>query len=113
MQSIPTTPKASSSDKFELMKNKHADKQFTFPYLVDAGQEIYPQYGATKTPHVFILNKENKELIVRYIGTIDNNYKDANDVSEKYVEDAVEALLNKKPVPTSVTVAIGCGIKVK
>lgn len=41
------------------------------------------------------------------------DYKDANDVSEKYVEDVVEALLNKKPVKKAVTVAVGCGIKVK
>ncbi|MDD2285302.1 MAG: thioredoxin family protein [Paludibacter sp.] len=106
-------PEVSTSDGFELMQKKHAKKKFTFPYLVDAGQQIFPQYGATKTPHVFILQKEKKQLVVKYIGAIDNNYKDANDVSEKYVEDAVEALLNKKPVKKDVTVAVGCGIKVK
>ncbi|MEA4984159.1 Thiol-disulfide oxidoreductase ResA [bioreactor metagenome] len=106
-------PAVSTSDSFEAMQKKHAEKKYTFPYLVDAGQQIFPQYGATKTPHVFILQKEKKQLVVKYIGAIDNNYKDANDVSEKYVEDAIEALLNKKPVKKAVTVAVGCGIKVK
>lgn len=109
----PNDPEVSTSDSFKAMQKKHAEKKFTYPYLVDAGQQIFPQYGATKTPHVFILQKEKKQLVVKYIGAIDNNYKDANDVTEKYVEDAVDALLNKQPVKKDVTVAVGCGIKVK
>ena len=89
------------------------EKGYTFPYLLDEAQEIYPQYGATKTPHVFILNKEEGKNIVKYIGAIDNNYEDANDVSEKYVEDAVDALLAGKEIKLTETKAIGCSIKDK
>ena len=95
------------------MQQKSKDKKFTFPYLVDEGQKIYPQYGATKTPHVYVLQKDKKNMVVRYIGAIDNNYKDANDVDEKYVESAVDALLGGESVATATTAAIGCGIKVK
>lgn len=100
-------------DSFDLMKVRAKEKGFTFPYLVDENQEIYPQYGATKTPQVFVLQKKNEEHIVKYIGTIDNNYENPNDVTEKYVEDAVDALLVGTDIAVKETVAIGCTIKVK
>ena len=64
-------------------------------------------------PHVFILKKEGTKNIVKYIGAIDDNYKNAADVSKKYVEDAVDALLANREVEVKTTVAIGCSIKVK
>lgn len=109
----PNDPVAQPEDSFELMKERAAEKGFTFPYLMDEGQKIYPQYGATKTPHVFILQKENDKNIVKYIGAIDNNHEDANDVSEKYVENAIDALLTGKDIEVKETKAIGCTIKVQ
>jgi peroxiredoxin len=107
----PNDPKAEPQDSFEGMQQRAKEKGFTFPYLFDEGQKIYPQYGAVRTPHVFVLQKVNGKSIVRYIGAIDDNYADANDVSHKYVEDAVDALLSNKPVALTTTVAIGCSIK--
>jgi peroxiredoxin len=109
----PNDPNVQPEDGFQQMITRAKEKGFTFPYLVDEGQKVYPQYGATKTPHVFILQKEGKKNIVKYIGAIDNNYDDPNDVSEHYVEDAMDALLNGKAVANTKTVAIGCTIKVK
>lgn len=109
----PNDPNVQPEDGFQQMITRAKEKGFTFPYLVDEGQKVYPQYGATKTPHVFILQKDGKKNIVKYIGAIDNNYDDPNDISERYVEDAMEALLNGKQVVNPKTVAIGCTIKVK
>ncbi len=109
----PNDPEVQPEDSFENMKVRAEEKGFTFPYLIDDGQEIYPQYGATKTPHVFLLEKESKDLIVRYIGAIDDNYKSADQVEERYVENAVDALLAGNPVPEKETKAIGCSIKTK
>lgn len=109
----PNDPNVQPEDGFQQMITRAKEKGFTFPYLVDEGQKVYPQYGATKTPHVFILQKEGKKNIVKYIGAIDNNYDDPNDVSEHYVQDAMDALLSGKPVAKAKTVAIGCTIKVK
>lgn len=109
----PNDPNVQPEDGFKQMVARAKEKDFTFPYLVDEGQKVYPQYGATKTPHVFVLQKEDEKNIVKYIGTIDNNYEDPNDVSERYVEDAVNALLEGKSVEKTKTVAIGCTIKVK
>lgn len=106
-------PEISPSDTYEEMQAKAKTKNFPYPYLVDEGQKIFPQYGATKTPQVFVLKKSNGENVVKYIGAIDNNYQDTSNVSEKYVEEAVDALLKNKPVKTPTTVAVGCGIKVK
>lgn len=107
----PNDPELLPEDSFEGMQQRAKDKGFTFPYLLDDGQKVYPQYGATRTPHVYVLNKENGKNIVRYIGAIDDNYSDVNDVSNKYVEAAVDALLSNKPIAQATTVAIGCSIK--
>lgn len=100
-------------DGFEPMKQRAKEKGFTFPYLFDDSQGIAKIYGATRTPHVFVLQNDNGKLFVRYIGAIDDNWEDAAAVKEKYVEAAVDALLAGKTVPVSNTKAIGCTIKWK
>lgn len=109
----PNDATVQPQDGFAEMQTRAKEKGFTFPYLVDEGQKIYPIYGATKTPHVYILKKENGKNIVKYIGAIDNNYENPNDVSEFYAQDAVNQLLKNEAVKTEKTVAIGCTIKVK
>ena len=109
----PNNPKAQPKDSFEEMKVRAKDKGFTFPYLLDDGQKIYPQYGASRTPHVFLLEKTPKGNIVKYIGAIDDNYQDASQVENKYVENAVDAMLSGNEIAITTTKAIGCSIKVK
>jgi peroxiredoxin len=103
-------PEVQPDDTFELMKERAKDKGYAFPYLVDEGQKIYPQYGATKTPHVFLLDKN---LVVKYIGAIDDNADDASAVKEKYLENAIAALESGKEPSPALTKAIGCSIKAK
>ena len=106
----PNDPRASKGDSFADMKVRASEKGFTFPYLFDEGQEVYPKFGATKTPHVYIVSKP--AMKVEYIGAIDNSSRNPDKVSEKYVENAVDVLLSgKKPTKTT-TRAIGCSIKV-
>ena len=109
---MPNNTEVKPGDKMEAMQARAKAKGFTFPYLIDEGQKIYPQYGATKTPHVYLLERTTKGNVVRYIGAIDDNYKDASKVTTKYVEDAVEALLEGDEVTTKETRAVGCSIKV-
>lgn len=106
----PNDPAAQPEDSFELMQVRAKEKGFAFPYLFDEGQNIYPQYGATKTPHVFLLDKNQ---IVKYIGAIDDNVDSATDVKEKYLENAIAALESSKTPSPETTKAIGCSIKVK
>lgn len=100
-------------DNFEAMQVRAKEKKFNFPYLYDESQNIAKQFGATKTPHVFIVQKEGDKLVVKYIGAIDDNWEKAADVKEKYAESAIDALLAGKPVATTSTKAIGCSIKWK
>lgn len=109
----PNDPELQPEDSFEKMKIRAQEKEFPFVYLLDEKQEVYPKFGATKTPHVFILNKENAINIVKYIGTIDNNYENADNVSQRFVEDAIFALLENRDLTTTNTVAVGCSIKLK
>lgn len=109
----PNDPVKQPEDSFDLMKIRAKEKGFSFPYLFDEGQKIYPQYGATKTPHVFVLQRTEQGNTVQYIGAIDDNYDDANAVTEKYVENAVDALLNGSEIKVKETKAIGCTIKVQ
>jgi hypothetical protein len=78
--------------------------------LFDEGQKVYPKFGATKTPHVYIVNKNNMKI--EYIGAIDNSSRNPDAVSEKYVENALDALLAGKKIEKTNTRAIGCTIKV-
>lgn len=109
---MPNNTDVKPGDSMEEMKARAKAKGYTFPYLMDKGQKIYPQYGATKTPHVYVLQKTSKGNEVKYIGAIDDNFQDANAVNQKYVEDAVDALLAGKEIKEKTTRAIGCTIKV-
>jgi hypothetical protein len=95
------------------MKKRAKEKKFSFPYLHDETQAIATAYGATRTPHVYILQKEAAGTVVKYIGAIDDNSDNAKEVKEKYVESAVDNLLAGKPVNPEFTKAIGCTIKWK
>ncbi|MGK0413022.1 MAG: peroxiredoxin [Polaribacter sp.] len=105
----PNDPAASKGDSFEDMKVRASEKGFTFPYLFDEGQNVYPKFGASKTPHVYIITKN--DMKVQYIGAIDNSSRNPDAVTEKYVENAVDALLAGKKIQKTETRAIGCSIK--
>ncbi|GAA4767839.1 MULTISPECIES: thioredoxin family protein [Flavobacterium] len=107
----PNNPDVQKEDSFDLMKKRAKEKGFTFPYLFDDGQKIYPQYGATKTPHVYLLQKTSKGNIVKYIGAIDDNYSDESAVKTKYLENAINSLLKDEEIAVKTTKAIGCSIK--
>lgn len=109
----PNDPALVAEDNYENMQKRAKEKGFTFPYLLDDKQEVFPKFGATKTPHVYILQKFSSNLIVQYIGAIDDNYEDEKAVKIKYVDRAVEALLFGSAPDPSFTKAIGCSIKVK
>ncbi|MFA5647633.1 MAG: thioredoxin family protein [Bacteroidales bacterium] len=109
----PNDPEIQPQDSYENMIKRANDKNFPFAYLLDKGQKVFPVYGATKTPHVYLLNKKGNDLIVEYIGTIDNNYQDASKVTETYLANAIDDLLAGKKPSVTETKAIGCSIKIK
>jgi len=108
----PNDPKVQPDDTYELMQKKAKGAGFTFPYLYDAEDKVYKTYGATKTPHVYLLQKENGKNIVKYIGAIDDNVRKADAVKDTFLANAIEELLAGKEVSVKETKAIGCSIKV-
>lgn len=109
----PNDPDVQPEDAYEKMIVRSQEKDFPFPYLFDKGQKVYPEYGATRTPHVFLLENKGKYFEVAYIGAIDDNYQDEEFVEEKYLENAIDDIQNGKTVSTNFTKAIGCTIKAK
>ncbi len=109
----PNSPDLSAGDSYDEMVKYARKKGYNFPYLYDPSQKVVSEFGATNTPHVFVLRKAGNELKVAYIGAIDDNAREASEAANKYVEAAVNALLEGKDVSITKTRAIGCGIKWK
>ncbi|MEL6923503.1 MAG: thioredoxin family protein [Bacteroidota bacterium] len=104
----PNDPSIKAGDSFAEMKVRATDKNFPFEYLFDEGQTIFPKFGATKTPQVYLLNKDR---VVKYIGAIDDNSQDATAVKVKYVQNAIEAMEKGEEPNPAFTKAVGCSIK--
>lgn len=97
-------------DNLEAMKVRAEEKGFDFAYLLDDKQSVYPQYGATKTPEIYLLDAD---MVLRYHGAIDDSAQDPEAVTVNYVESAIAALeKGETPEPQEVK-AIGCSIKAK
>ena len=100
----------SPDDSYEDMQQRAKDKKYPFAYLHDETQEVAKAFGATRTPHVFLLDNNRT---VRYIGAIDDNHEDPSAVKEKYLENAIDALRNGQEISLKETKALGCTIKWK
>jgi len=109
----PNDVDISPDDTLEKMKARANEQDYPFVYLKDETQEVYQTYGATKTPHIFLLQNKGGKFTVTYVGAIDDNAMDEASVSQKYLEEAIAALVSgSKPDPAT-TKAIGCTIKTK
>ncbi|AHM61223.1 alkyl hydroperoxide reductase [Flammeovirgaceae bacterium 311] len=109
----PNDPSQQAGDSYQEMQKRSKEKAYDFPYLQDNTGAVAKAFGATRTPHIYILNKEAKGFKVEYIGAIDNNHKDAAAADQKYVEEAIGQLMSGKKPKTTSTKAIGCTIKWK
>jgi peroxiredoxin len=106
----PNDPAIVPEDSYKNMITRAKEKNFTFPYLFDEGQKVYPQYGATKTPHVYVVNKTEAGNKIAYVGAIDDN-KNADEVTKNYLADALDALVAGEQPAEPYTKAFGCSVK--
>jgi peroxiredoxin len=109
----PNDPEVSPDDAFSKMVERSREKEYPFPYLQDETQEIYKAYGATRTPHIYLLTKKGSKFKVAYVGAIDDNAMDASGVTKRYLEDAIKALKAGDSPEPATTKAVGCTIKTK
>ena len=95
-------------DSLEKMV-KHAKKNdYNFPYAQDPRSQLASNFGATKTPHIYLF--DNNDVLV-YRGAIDDNARDARSVDEPYLANAIDQLIAGNPIEKPISKAIGCGIK--
>jgi peroxiredoxin len=106
-------PELSPEDSYDKMVIRAKEKKYSFPYLFDETQNVYRAYGAQRTPTTYLLQKEGRDLVVRYIGAIDDNYQDESQISQAYLVNAIEAVMAGNTPQPATTKAIGCGIKDK
>ncbi|SFG84776.1 redoxin domain-containing protein [Pontibacter chinhatensis] len=81
------------------------------PYLADVGQKVSSQFGATKTPEVFVLHNTGEEFILKYKGAIDDNPQMESGVKNFYLRNVLDEVIANHPVSTSDKRATGCLIK--
>lgn len=98
------------ADSFEKMKDRAAEKKYNFPYLHDADQSVARAFGATNTPHAFVLDEKR---VLRYVGRIDDSWERADRAKQQDLRSALDAVLaGREPKPNS-TLPVGCSIKWK
>ena len=102
------------TDSFEHMVERAREKNFPFPYLRDETQEIALAYGALRTPHYFVFDKDQSgRRRLRYTGRMDDNPRTPGAQKTHELADAVDALLAGRRPPVEVTNPIGCNVKWK
>ena len=97
-------------DGFEKMKVRAAEKKFNFSYLHDADQAVARAFGATNTPHVFVLDEKRT---LQYVGRIDDSWDRPERVKQRDLRNALDALLSGQAPQPSSTLPVGCSIKWK
>jgi peroxiredoxin len=95
-------------DSFDQMQQRAQEKSYPYPYLVDETQEVARQYGATRTPEIFLFDEART---LRYHGAPDDNADDPKAVTHKYLRGALDALLAGTAPEPSETAPQGCTIK--
>ena len=108
---ILLNPNEDYRDKGDGMEDMilHAEKAgYNLPYVLDKNHRVADAFGASRTPHVYLFNAEDKLV---YVGAIDDNANSAADVEEFYLEDAIEQLSEGQAITRSSTKSIGCTIK--
>jgi peroxiredoxin len=103
----PNDPSAAAEDSFEQMQTRAKKLGLQFPYVVDASSDVARAFGASRTPEIYLFDASGKLV---YHGAVDDN-KDVKSVDKHYLNDALGAVAEGKPVAVSETKAVGCTIK--
>jgi peroxiredoxin len=106
-----------SNQQDSITKLAHYAQEFNleFPVLKDVGNVIADQFGAIRTPEVFVLDNQR---VVRYWGRIDDQFGfqdkgiayQRSEPKRRDLAIAIEEVLGGKPVSQSVAQAQGCHI---
>jgi len=107
----PNNPERSKIEGIQKMAEKARAKSFEFPYLSDSEQKVADMFGAEKTPEAYLLKNEQGAFRVVYKGAIDDNPQVASDVSQEYLKDAIDKVLQNRSVGDEDVRPTGCVIR--
>jgi peroxiredoxin len=95
-------------DSFDEMKQRMEKHKFPWVYLYDQSQEVARAYGALRTPHFFVFDKERKLI---YCGRGVDNPRDASKIAVRDLDRALVQHLAGSPISVPLTNPIGCNVK--
>jgi len=102
------SPNTYPEDDFDHMVSRMEKEKFPWMYLYDASQDVARTYGALRTPHFFVFNKQ-RELV--YTGRAVDAPRDATKITVNDLDRALDETLSGIPVSVPVTNPIGCNVK--
>jgi peroxiredoxin len=94
-------------DSFEAMVEHAREAGYVFDYLYDESQEVARALGSERTPECFVYDAERRLV---YHGAVDDN-RDEHAVTQRYLRDAIEAVLAGTAPPVAETPPVGCTVK--
>ncbi len=95
-------------DSYENMVKRMDEKKFPWLYLYDQTQDVARAYGALRTPHFFVFNKERKLV---YTGRGIDNPRESSKMTVNDLQNAIKELLEGRKITTPLTNPIGCNVK--
>jgi len=96
----------SPADTFAEMQARVSNKGFNFPYLKDDDGSVAKAYGARRTPHAFVFDRDRR---LKYAGRIDDS-RDPSKVTRHDLRGAIERVLEGREVAVQETEPFGCAI---
>jgi peroxiredoxin len=103
-------PAIARADTVDQIQARVRERGMQFPYAIDDGSTLARAFGASVTPEAFLFDKAGK---LAYHGTIDDNHSQPDQVTRRYLKDALDAVVTGKAPPVAETKSMGCGIKFK
>jgi peroxiredoxin len=106
VQVVAISVSHNGADGLAKMKARAAEQRFPYPYLYDESQQSARRYGATVTPHFFVLGGDRR---IAYMGAFDDNFE-RDKVEKHYLANAVEAVLAGNEPPVKESLQRGCAV---
>jgi peroxiredoxin len=97
-----------AEDSFDHMVQLMKEEQFPWTYLRDQSQEVAKAYGALRTPHFYVFDKDRRLV---YTGRGVDNPREGSKSTVNDLENALEEHVQGKDISTPLTNPIGCNVK--
>jgi peroxiredoxin len=107
---MPNDTEAYPEDSFNNMKEFAARHDFTFPYVIDATQEVARDYAAQCTPDFFGLNAQDE---LQYRGRLDASRMTPIGNARRDLFEAMKQIAETGHGPKEQIPSMGCSIKWK